>query len=804
VQGGNGALGTYGGYGYTVSGGTISLTNVLGGTGGNGGSGGDGGQGGAGGEGLLDGTSGGTPTFSLGGLGGPGGDGGASVGGSVGGAGLIVTQGNVTLTGAASGGGGGSGGDGGAGGKGGAGGDGFGGNIGGTGGNGANGSGGSSGGAGLLLSGGTVTNTGSLAGGTGGSGGSGGDGGDGADGGNTATYQGTGADATDMTRLFPNGELPLPFNNNTDATSTYPSAPGAAGGMGGIGGQGGSGGDGGLGGQGAALTGGELINPGSISGGNGGDGGSGGNGGNGGSGGVGGEGIAGVSSVTLVSDVSGVNCVLGGPSFADDYSFDCGDGDQWAFKESPASGGAGGLGGTAGNGGQGGTAGAGSAGVTLQNATVVNTGSILGGNGGNAGPGGTGGEGGTGGAGGHGAEATSCNDIATAPCTFVPGEDGTDGPDGPSGSGGGFGGGGPGGVGVLAQGNANIITAGTIAGGKADGGTGPSADAVLLQGNGNTLTLEAGSHITGAVISQGNNTLALGGDQNAPTGNTFNLTATSSGDQYQGFTNFAKTGSSTWTVNGNGSFSGGTTVSGGTLVMGTGSHLGGNVTIDSGATLETVDANIAWTGTFTNNGAYVSDPSTQTFTTLNIGSSGYLQGGAGDVFDVTNNFFNQSTQRSQWDTTLATLIFSGMPGTSHLSSLAGLLGAGFTQNFGWGTLQLGAGNSLDLTEGSGNAFYVNYLDLQGGLSQLSDLTASSGVVLYYNLDNPQNAYLQGAAYSLEGGGSLMPFVPMDTGGAGSSVPEPGTFALLAAGLFSLFGAAMQRRKVRQLHNGRPL
>lgn len=810
VQGDNGMLGTYGGYGYAITGGTISLSGVLGGSGGNGGGGGDGGKGGAGGEGVLYGSGTNPDIYTLGGLGGPGGNGGASVGGSAGGAGLLVTQGDVNLSGSSGGGTGGSGGDGGAGGSGGAGGAGygssFGGNIGGTGGNGTDGSNGGAGGAGLLLSGGTVTNTGSLAGGAGGDGGGGGDGGDGGDGGKTL-----GLSSSEQQSIQQQEEN---FHIGQESGASVSGFPAPAGGQGGMGGNGGNGSNGGVGGVGSNVTGGVLLNQGTIAGGNGGNGGSGGNGGAGGTGGDGGEGFSSIS-VTFAGEAPGT-FVFNPPGACGpllDGVGDCIDADVYDVVETGKVGGEGGIGGVGGNGGNGGNGGAGSAGVTVQNATVINTGTVLGGNGGNAGSGGAGGAGGSGGNGGKGSREGTCTNMSGPLCFLqTRAADGADGADGPSGGAGAFGGGGAGGVGVLAEGNANIVNAGTITGGRADGGTGASAAAVLLQGNGNTLTLEAGSQINGAVLSQGSNTLALGGDQNAPAGNTFNLSSLSPGGQYQGFTSFAKTGASTWTVTGNGgafaqtmnvsggtldfnangSVSGGTTVSGGQLDIGAGAQLGGNVTIDTGGTVRVTNANVAWTGTVVNDGSYISDPSTQTFTNLDIGASGYLQGGASDVFNILGNFSNLSTQNTLWNTTLSTLEFTGASGTGHQFWLAGMPGTGFSNNFSWGSLVLWSGNTLDLGVGSGDALYVNTLDLQGGLTQISNLTAASGATLYYNVNDPQNAYLLGGSYQLDGGGGLDPY--QGAFSSSGSVPEPGTLVLFAAGLLTLAAAATLRRR----------
>ncbi|MFC5742166.1 ESPR-type extended signal peptide-containing protein [Dyella tabacisoli] len=109
-----------------------------------------------------------------------------------------------------------------------------------------------------------------------------------------------------------------------------------------------------------------------------------------------------------------------------------------------------------------------------------------------------------------------------------------------------------GGVAIATSGGVTVNNAGTISGGMSGDATPVQANAIAFSGGGNMLVLEAGSLIHGKVIGtvNGGDTLALGGNINAAGGNSFDLTQI--GQQYQGFTQLEKTGTSQWTLTNNG------------------------------------------------------------------------------------------------------------------------------------------------------------------------------------------------------------------------------------------------------------
>lgn len=189
-------------------------------------------------------------------------------------------------------------------------------------------------------------------------------------------------------------------------------------------------------------------------------------------------------------------------------------------------------------------------------------------------------------------------------------------------------------------------------------------------------------------------------------------------------------------------------------------------TLHASGTLKVTDTTVRFLAPHTELAGYVSDPSTNYFTDLTVGPSGYLVGGAGDVFSVSGNFTNNSTQDTLWNTGAAELRFSG-GAAPHVFALAGgnqgATAAGFTGNFAWRTLRLAAGRALTLGDGNANnpgaALYVTRLVLEGGVAQVASITGN-GASIYYDPTDAANApLLNGAAggtYPLAGGGAIRP------------------------------------------------
>ncbi len=207
--------------------------------------------------------------------------------------------------------------------------------------------------------------------------------------------------------------------------------------------------------------------------------------------------------------------------------------------------------------------------------------------------------------------------------------------------------GGVGGAGVVSTGGSTVVTSGLIAGGvsgkNGDGtGGGVQADAVDFSGGGNTLELQAGYSFTGNVIStsgttSGGDTLTLGGAGNA----TFNLsqvvgampTTYGASPVFFGFNQYAKTGTSTWTLTGTNADTESWTVSAGKLEVGDAAHpgttLNGSVTLAGG----TLGGHGSITGDVTNDAGTVQPGGTVGILTV---SGNYVQGANGTlVIEIT-------------------------------------------------------------------------------------------------------------------------------------------------------------------------
>ncbi|MBS0298701.1 MAG: PEP-CTERM sorting domain-containing protein [Proteobacteria bacterium] len=197
---------------------------------------------------------------------------------------------------------------------------------------------------------------------------------------------------------------------------------------------------------------------------------------------------------------------------------------------------------------------------------------------------------------------------------------------------------------------------------------------------------------------------------------------------------------------------------------------------------------VTFAGTYTENGAYISDPSINNFAHLIIGTNGYVVGGTGDEWHITDSFENHSLQNTLWNTTSADLFFdgSGMKNLYVAGADYGLSPLGFANNFAFESLNLAPGVELNILDGNatpGAAMYVQLLNLSGGVSQLSSIHSDYNI--YYNPALAGNAYLLGSTYTLDGGGVLAP-----------AIPEPKFYAMLLAGL-GVLGFAARRRQIVQ-------
>ncbi len=206
---------------------------------------------------------------------------------------------------------------------------------------------------------------------------------------------------------------------------------------------------------------------------------------------------------------------------------------------------------------------------------------------------------------------------------------------------------------------------------------------------------------------------------------------------------------------------------------------------------QVANANVKFDGTFTNNGAFHSDPSTMHFTNLYIGAEGYLAGEAGDAYKLSGSFKNESTQNVLWQTRNAQLIFEDAEQAHQLlvnSRDDGAVMTAYDDNFAWGTVDFGGDDSeAEFLSGS-LALYTGSLlgvviDADG---KVVNLSGDSNVYYIFDPTNPgANGYLNGQTYAfLSGKGQVIPVV----------TPEPAAILLYGMGGLPLAARFLRRRK----------
>jgi hypothetical protein len=207
--------------------------------------------------------------------------------------------------------------------------------------------------------------------------------------------------------------------------------------------------------------------------------------------------------------------------------------------------------------------------------------------------------------------------------------------------------------------------------------------------------------------------------------------------------------------------------------------------------VNTTNTKVTWNNTFNNNGAYISDRSTQTFKQdLVVGSNGYLVGQhSQDLFIFTSNFQNNSTQSAAWNTAAAEMQFVTGASNSHTLFIAGD-GSAAGHPFAWNTLDI-TGQTLHLKDGDATAGGALWLQVLTGakmsgtaLTNIFNDDLNNVLNLYYDKNLTANGYLDGRNYTITGGAGGMLI---------AHTPVPPSVLLLGSGLLGM-GLLGWRRK----------
>ncbi|RZI83066.1 MAG: PEP-CTERM sorting domain-containing protein, partial [Rubrivivax sp.] len=184
-----------------------------------------------------------------------------------------------------------------------------------------------------------------------------------------------------------------------------------------------------------------------------------------------------------------------------------------------------------------------------------------------------------------------------------------------------------------------------------------------------------------------------------------------------------------------------------------------------------------YNGTFNNSDRYESDHAKNVFQDFILDQQGYIKASDSSFF-IAGDFLNGGGD-GRWNTDSSSLTLTGA-GLHHMQLNGTDKGAwrdGYANNRAWSELVLGAGGSLDLTDGlpvrrNGRAaLYVGEVTFEDGIGQLSNIASDYNI--YYDPTLAGNAYLGGRSYAFgSGSGSLV----------AAAVPEPESFALVLAGL----------------------